>query len=170
MCLFQGPFFQRNELPRKDPPGSSCSPLLQTCLLSTAQRHRPLEENVSWRFHQDLLSTVAPTDASHWWWFFLLCGMSSARYTFSDSVAQRRVAPAGSSRLLSMSSWSSFFSLFSVYSRQDNGPVNRQICMWRRRENIFEVCESVLLLCWSYRRLVSRPDHKQADFEVTFGP
>lgn len=52
------------------------------------------------------------------WWVILLCGMSSALYTFSDSVAQRRVTPAGSSRLLSMSSWSSFVSPFSACSRR----------------------------------------------------
>lgn len=61
LFLFWEPFCQRSEPPRKDPPGSSCSPLLQTCLLLTAQTHRPLVENTSGRFYHDWLCTAAMT-------------------------------------------------------------------------------------------------------------
>lgn len=129
LCLFWEPFCLRSEPPRKDPPGSSCSPLLQTCLLSTAQRHRPLWEDtggISGSGFVPPCSHGLPPNWSEPPTFsglslrrvVLLWGMSSPLYTFSDRVAQRRVTPAGSSRLLSMSSWSSLVSLFSACKTQ----------------------------------------------------
>lgn len=71
LCLFGEPFCQRSEPPRKDPPGSSCSPLLQTCLLSTAQTHRPLGENIGGSTNQDLFRLAAKaglhSEVSRYW-------------------------------------------------------------------------------------------------------
>ena len=45
--------------------------------------------------------------------------MSSARYTLRLMLAERRVTPAGTRRLLSMSSCSSFTSRRSVWGREE---------------------------------------------------
>ena len=99
--------------------------------------------------------------------------MSSALNTFSDRMARRRVAPAGSSRLLSMSSWSSFDSLFSAYNMGQRTPWGRESKghgrhIHKRKEEASRCGYLSALACQPYRRLISSSHDEEADFEVAF--
>lgn len=92
--------------------------------------------------------------------------MSSALNTFSDRVAHRRVTPAGSSRLLSMSSWSSFESFFSAYRFKIEKEEEPKYLHEEEEASCALPVKAIRDL--SYRRLVSSSHHKEADFEVAF--
>lgn len=105
-------------------------------------------------------------------WFIrpliLLWGTSSALNTFRDRVAHRRVTPAGSSRLLSMSSWSSFASLFSTCNMGERAYEREQGAQPPYLHEGRGSGSRRYRFCQSYRRLISSPHYKEADFEVAF--
>lgn len=104
------------------------------------------------------------------WLLILLWGMSSALNTFRDRVAHRRVTPAGSSRLLSMSSWSSFPSLFSTCNMGERAYENEQGAQPPYFHEGRGSGSRRYRFCQSYRRLISSSHNKEADFEVAFSP
>lgn len=197
LCLFWEPFCLQSEPPKKDPPGSSCSPLLQTCLLSTAQRHRPLPEDTGGILDQDLFRLVGtaclqsgvsrrlPAACRSGEWSYSgecprLCTPSATGWPSEESLQQ---AAADCSQCRPGHRWSP--SSPPAKHRRDKRPVrgsglsvarlpnlHEEEEEKRTKENIEEVSGvwHSPLARQSYRRLVPGPHHKQADFEVAFGP